>query len=296
MRGLPEGSRKGHDGAVSVVWLNGELLDESRALISVLDRGVIWGYGLFETLRSYDGRVWAFEEHYDRLRSGAEVLELPVPAPEWMREGVDATLRANDLQEAGVRLTVTRGAGPPDPHSEPFEEPNVFVTAWPLAQRPELYEEGVALVTVPGGARPLAGVKTTSYAASVAGRMRARRFGGDDGLFVDEGGRVLEATGSNVLAVFEDLLITPPLEDGLLPGVTREALLQLAPGCGLEAREASLDVADLFRADEVLLTSTLREVYPARSVDGRDLQRGPMAGRLRAAFREMVDAVLSEAR
>lgn len=289
---MPEPYRDKID-PVTTIWLNGELVASGEAKVPALDRGVLWGYGLFETMRVYGGRVWALPEHYERMAVGAGVIDLPIPAADVLREAIDAVLRANGLIDAGARITITRGAGPPDPHSEPDEPPNVIVTAWPVADYTELYERGVALVSVPGGGRPLAGVKTTSYAVSVAGRILARRAGADDALFVGPEGRVLEGTGSNLFAVIGDRVVTPPIEEAVLPGVTRRHVLTVAASCGRIVAEEPLHLSDLFAADEVLLTSSLREVYPVRSIDGRDVQRGPWTDRLRAGYRDYVRSASS---
>ncbi len=275
-----------------LVWFNGELVAEAEARVSVLDRGVVWGYGLFETLRAYGGRIWASGAHYERLQAGSDALEIPIPSAEVSHAAMLAVLEANGLTDAGVRLTVTGGAGPADPQEEPTEPPNVVVTAWPLRDYSRLYEAGVTLASLPGGGRPLAGLKTTSYAVSVAGRVAARRAGADDALFVGDGEMVMEATGSNLFVVRDGRLVTPPLATGVLPGVTRRAVMDVAPRAGLRAEEAVLRVPDLFAADEVVLTSSLREVYPARSLDGRDLPRASHAEALRSAYREAVFASL----
>lgn len=274
------------------VWLNGELLEASEARVSVLDRGLLWGYGLFETIRAYSGRLWAFDEHDERLRAGARVLEIDLPARRILREGTERVVEANHLSEAGIRVTVTRGAGPPDPAAEPSEPPNAFVTGWPLEEPVDLYERGAALVTLSGGGRPLGGVKTTSYAASVAGRIAARRAGADDGLFVGTGGEVLEGTSSNVFAVFGETLVTPPVGEEVLAGITRRVLLETAPEAGFRTEVRRLRLEELSEADEVLLTSSLREVYPARSLDGEPLARAGTAARLRTVYREAVRARL----
>lgn len=271
-----------------IVWLNGELISEDDAFVPALDRGVLWGYGLFETMRVYEGRVWALGDHLERLRRGGEVIGVHVPAEDEVEAALVDVLRANELTDAGVRITVTAGAGPPDPHAEVTAPPNVLVTAWLLGDYRDLYERGATLVTLPGGGRPLAGVKTTSYAASVAGRVVARRSGADDALFCGEDGRVLEATGSNLFAVRGDRLVTPPLTDPLLPGVTRRHVLDVAANAGLQPSEEGLTLDDLYAADEVVLTSSLREVYPARSINGRDLARGPAADKLRTAYHHAV--------
>lgn len=273
---------------MSIVWLNGELLEETEARLPALDRGVLWGYGLFETMRTYGGRVWAVHEHFERLRRGGEFIDLAVTDADELRTGLEDVLRANDLQDAGVRITMTKGAGPVDPHAEPTGRPNVLVTAWPLADYTDLYENGAALVTLPGGARPLAGVKTTSYAVSVVGRVIAQRAGADDGLFVSHDGRALEGTGSNLFVARDGRLSTPPLDEAILPGVTRKLVIQVATESGMNVIEEPVDVADVFAADEVFMTSSLREVYPVHSVDGRDVQRGPLAEKLRHAYHAAV--------
>ena len=281
---------------MSIVWLNGELLDEREAMVPALDRGVLWGYGLFETMRAYGGAVWAFDEHYDRLCLGGEVIGLDVPDAEAVARALGDVLVANDLVDAGVRVTITAGAGPADPQSDADGPSSVLTTAWALRDYTQLYETGAALVTIPGGGRPLAGVKTTSYAVSVAGRHIARNAGGDDALFVDGEGHVLEATGSNLFVARDGRLLTPPLTEAVLPGVTRRHVLGVASDAGFETVEEPLRIDDLFEADDVVLTSSLREVYPARSVDGRPLKVGDTAEKLRKAYRTAVLADLSSRR
>jgi branched-subunit amino acid aminotransferase/4-amino-4-deoxychorismate lyase len=275
------------------VWLNGRVLPAGDATVPALDRGVLWGYGLFETMRVYDGRVWALAEHLERLSSGAAELDIRVPAADDLGCAIDTVLAANQIEQAGTRITITRGAGPADPHADAVGEPNVIVTAWPLRDYRQVYERGASLVTIPGGGRPLAGLKTTSYAVSVAGRLVAARAGADDALFVCDDGRVLEATGSNVFALNGDTMRTPPLGENLLPGVTRRYVIEIAERVGLRVDESPVTLDDLFAADEVVLTSSLREVYPAVSVDGRVLSRNGAADRLRSAYHAAVLEKLS---
>lgn len=271
-----------------MVWFNGALVDAGQARLSALDRGVIWGAGLFETLRVYRGHLWAFDEHYTRLQAGAAVLDLAIPAPGAVRDAMLAVTEAEGLVDAGTRLTVTGGAGPPDPHADATEPPNALVTAWPLRDYSRFYEHGADVIVLRGGGRSLPQVKTISYAASLAGRVAARRAGADDAVFVTADDEVLETTGSNLFAVFGDDLVTAPVAEGVLPGVTRQAVCQVAPSLGLAVREEPLWLDDVYSADEVLLTSSLREVYPVATLEGRELARSGHAGRLRQAFREHV--------
>ncbi len=273
---------------MSVIWLNGELVAAEEARIPALDRGILSGAGLFETLRAYGGRPWALDEHHARLVVGADLIDLDVPSSTELGAAIDATLRANDLKDAGVRFTITGGAGPVDPQADADAPPSVIVTAWPLRDYTQLYDKGASFVTISESGRPLAGVKTTSYAVSVAGRVAAKRAGADDALFLGGHKRVLEATGSNLFIVRGDELLTPTIDDAILPGVTRRHVIHVAGAEGFEVAETTLYMDDLFSADEVVMTSSLREVYPAASVDGSPLKIGGHAARLRAAYHEFV--------
>lgn len=279
---------------MEAVWLNGRVLDAGSAMVSALDRGVLWGQGLFETLRAYDGRVWAFDDHHARMRSGAEVLDVPIPDAHTLRGALSDVIGANGLDDCGVRITITRGPGPAGPHEDAHGPPNVLVTAWALPDYTSIYERGVDLVTMPGGGRPLAGVKTTSYGASVAGRIAARRANADDALFVGADGEVLEATGSNLIVVRGRALLTPPLGEAVLPGVTCKRLLAMAPSLGYAVEQTRLTLDDLRSSDEVVLTSSLREVYPVRSVDGDPVPRVDAAAALRDAFEREVRRELGD--
>jgi branched-chain amino acid aminotransferase len=272
---------------MAVVHLNGELVDAQDARISVLDRGLLNGYGLFETIRAYGGKPWAFDEHHARLERGAELLDITVPSADDLRVAVLDVLHANGLLESGVRLTITGGTGPVDVQSDPDSPPSVIVIAWPVRDYSDIYERGASLVTLAEG-RPLAGVKTTSYAVSVAGRVFARRAGADDAVFLGGHKRVLEATGSNLFVARDGELVTPPLDEAILPGVTRSYVIEVARELGHSVKEDILYMDDVLAGDEIVLTSSLREVYPAASIDGKKLRRRGVADELRAAYRELV--------
>jgi branched-chain amino acid aminotransferase len=272
--------------------MNGDLVDAATATVPALDRGLLSGYGLFETLRAYGGKPWAFDDHYARLLTGGELIALDVPPAASVQDAIRQTLAANDLDDAGVRLTITGGAGPPDVQADPDSPPNVIVIAWPLRDYSDLYEHGAKLATLPQGARPLADVKTTSYAVSVAGRVFAQRAGADDAVFLGGHKRVLEATGSNLFVASGNDLRTPPLDDAILPGVTRRYVMDVARDVGFTIAEEHVYIDDLLAADEVVLTSSLREVYPAASLDGDPLKRSDVAEKLRAAYGELVRRTL----
>lgn len=279
--------------SMSIIWMNGSLLEAADASLSVLDRGLTWGLGLFETLRAYRGKLWALDEHYARMKRGGEVLEIRIPSMPEMMDALTSVMDANSLSDCGVRVMVTAGTGGIDPHSPTTGEPSVIATAWPLGDYTALYEAGAHLITVPELGRSLPGIKSTSYAASVAGRLAAQRVGADDALFVSGHGTVLEATASNVMIVLGSTIVTAPVADGILPGVTRSTVLDVASALGLHCVEREISVAELVEADEVLLTSTLREVYPMGSLDGQGLKLGPRAAELRGALRDRILQTLS---
>jgi branched-subunit amino acid aminotransferase/4-amino-4-deoxychorismate lyase len=223
-----------------------------------------------------------------RLAEGAAAIDVPVPPRTELAAAIDDVVAANGYGEAGTRITITKGTGPVEPHVDADGPPNVIVTAWALPDYTALYRDGVALVTIPGGGRPLAGLKTTSYVVSVAGRILAKRAGAEDALFLGDEGRVLEATGSNLFVVEGRRIVTPPLDESVLPGVTRRHVIDVAPRVGLSVVEEAVTVERLFEADEVLLTSSLREVYRARTVDGRAVARGAVETELRDAYHAAV--------
>ncbi|HWH07872.1 MAG TPA: aminotransferase class IV [Candidatus Thermoplasmatota archaeon] len=271
------------------VWLNGRLLPEEEARISPFDRGFLLGDAVFETMRAYGGRPFRVEEHLARLRRSCEVARLPFP--EEARGALADVLRANGLADAALRVTVSRGPGGRGASPRGAGPPTVLVTATAVEPRPEVWSRGLRLATArlprPQGLDP--GVKTTNYLVNVLAKAQAEDAGADDALFVDADGLVVEATQANVFAVLRDRLVTPPLSSGCLPGVTRAALLDLAPDAGLRAAEAALPREALLEADEVFLSASVLEVGPVVALDGLQMgggRPGPVARRLHALYRK----------
>lgn len=273
------------------VWVDGRMLPADAPVISAFDRGFMLGDGIFETLRARRGVVVELDAHLERLRESAVPLGITLPpddAP--IVAGIAAVLAAEGLADDGssghppgdaaLRITVTRGTylarglAP----SGPSSGPSIVIAAWqhtpPAAA---VLRDGLALVTSsvrrdPGS--PLAGVKTTSRAESVYARLEADRTGADDALILDTTGHVSEATSANVFAIRRGRLLTPPLGSGCLAGTTRAWLLEHAPIHDLAPEEDELTRADLLRADEVLLTSSVAGILPVGSLDGEEIGRG----------------------
>lgn len=272
------------------MWLNGKLLREDEARISPFDRGFLLGDAVFETMRAYEGKPAWLGPHLDRLRRSCDAARLPFP--EALPDAIADVLRANDLREAALRVTVSRGAGGRGASPKGAGPATVLVTATAIDPRPELWMRGLTLVTASRARIPRASLdpslKTTNYLVHVLAKAEAEDRGADDAVFVDATRHVIEATQANVFALHGDRLSTPPLASGCLPGVTRRLVLDLAPRASLQPDERPLTLHDLATADEVLLTASVLEVAPVVALDGARIGAGapgPVARRLHALYR-----------
>lgn len=271
-----------------IIWLDGDLIDSAEARISPLDRGLTVGDGVFETLRVYGGVPFAWRRHLARLSASATGLGLDLPEVAVLHRAADAVLRANRLDEARLRITVTGGEGPPGT-SRAGSRPTVFVVAMPF----EPWSTCVDVVIVPwsrneGGA--VAGLKTISYAENVRALAYAEQHGAGEAIFPNTRGNLCEATGSNLFVVQDGVLRTPPASAGCLLGVTRALILEVCPAAGVAAEEADLTSDDLSGAQEAFLSSTTREAQPIAHVDGHALPSapGPVSTAVASAFRDLV--------
>jgi branched-chain amino acid aminotransferase len=260
--------------SAGAVWLNGTLVDPDEAAVSVFDHGFTVGDGVFETMKVTGGRPFAVRRHLERLHRSAQQLGLDVPRTDASLRGViDEVLAAAALDVARLRITLTAGVTALG-SGRGAAEPTLVVAAGPLAP----WEVETTAVTVPwprNERSPLAGVKTTSYAENVFVLAEAHKVGATEALVPNTRGQLCEGTGSNVFVAVDGSVVTPSLMAGCLPGVTRALLLDVLPA----AEEDDLPIEDLGRADEVLLTSSTRDVQPLRQLDGRPLPgaTGPVA-------------------
>ena len=278
------------------IYLNGELVERERAAVSALDRGLLYGHGLFETMRSYGGRVFRLEEHYRRLCEGATVLAIGVALSlDGFAGAVRAVLERNDLTNAYLRLTLTAGATPAGRGSGALEDTMVTLFAGPLSDYPPaLYRRGMAVVTSAvrrNEMSPLSRVKSLNYLDNLLAREDARGRDAEEAILLNTRGFVAEGSASNVFLVREDRLITPSIESGALAGITRQAVLELATSAGLEAVESEVEGSAFWDASEVFLTNSVMEVMPLTRLDGRPLgsgRPGPVTERLRRLYGEMI--------
>lgn len=272
------------------VWIDGRLCAAREATVPFLDRGAHDGEGLFETLRVYDGRPFAWDRHLERLVVSAAELGFPVaPSPSLLERALGEVLEANRLREAAARITVTRGT----PGRRPTQA-GVWVEAEPIEAR--LWRGTRARAARVVFSRPLfepgsiGRHKTVSRLAYHLAREEARAARADEALLVSTSGELLEGAVSNVFAVFAGRVVTPPLALGILPGITRAIVLELCASFGLPAAEARVRADALAEADELFLTNSVQEIVPVRDLDGRRLPGREIGLRLDAAFAERVAA------
>ncbi|MFR9799331.1 aminotransferase class IV [Streptomyces sp. MS06] len=263
------------------IWLDGGLTDIDSARVSVLDHGLTVGDGIFETVKAQQGRPFALTRHLDRLTRSARGLGLPDPDLDEVRRACAAVLEANPVPLGRLRITYTGGHGPlgSDRGAHPA---TLIVAIGETTRRPD----STAVLTVPWTRNErgaLTGLKTTSYAENVVALARAREAGASEALFGNTAGNLCEGTGSNVFVVLDGEIHTPPLASGCLAGITR-ALVAEWTG----ARETDLPLEVLARADEIFLTSTLRDVQAVHRADGRDLPGapGPVTAKAMRVFAE----------
>jgi branched-chain amino acid aminotransferase group I len=282
-----------------LVYLNGSLVSRDDARIAVLDYGFLYGFGLFETMRAYGGHVFRLDRHLQRLARSAENLGIAVESAV-LERAVMETIRANGLGDARIRLTVSIGEGGVVPDPTTCGEPTVLVVAGnfqPFSE--EVYQKGFGVVvsSIRRNSRsPLSGMKTLNFLESMLARQEARTAGADEALLLNEKGLLAEASMSNVFLVSEGSLRTPGLESGVLPGVTREAVIELAGKGGIDIIEGDIAPEELLHAEEAFLTNSVMEVMPLTGVEGNpvgDGRPGPVTLKMMAGYGEMVRGELS---
>jgi branched-chain amino acid aminotransferase len=267
---------------MSLIWINGQWHDRESAKISVYDHGLLYGDGVFEGMRVYGGRPFRMEEHLDRLYDSAQAIWLTVPVSkeEMARVTVEGVQRAG-LGEGYLRHIVTRGAGDLglDPRSCPRATVLVIfdtIRIWPA----ERYEKGLAMI---GAATPMPNrealsprVKSLNYLPHIMAKLEGIQAQMDEVLMLDRSGYVAEASGMNIFIVRKGVVTTPPAWTGILRGVTRDIVIELAIAAGLTVREEPINRYDVYTADEAFLTGTAAEIAPIRSLDGRQIGAGPI--------------------
>ncbi|RLT14809.1 MAG: branched-chain-amino-acid transaminase [Planctomycetota bacterium] len=282
-----------------IVFMNDRLMPEDEARVSVFDHGLLYGDGVFEGLRSYAGRVFRLEAHIDRLWESARAICLEIPLSKAaVADAVNQTLAANQLADGYVRLVVTRGAGSLGLDPTRTKNPQVIVIADTISLYPrEYYEKGLRIVTAATQRTQSAAlsprIKSLNYLNNIMAKLEGLEAGCVEALMLNHKGEVAECTGDNIFIVRGGALLTPPRDAGILEGITRNAVLELAVQAGMIAVEATLVRHDLYTADECFLTGTAAEVIPVVTIDGRCIGSGtpgPITMRLSKDFHTLVRA------
>lgn len=280
-----------------VVMIDGAIVAAGEAKVSVYNRGFLFGDAVFEVLRTYGGTPFALDEHLRRLHRSADRVALTLPVDETTLGGeVEGAIVASGNKESYVRIVVTRGSGPLSLDPDTARDPLRVVLVEPVAPPgKDAYATGIAAVTVPTRREvddtPAAGAKVTNYLANLLAVREAKSRGGQEALIVDRRGNVVEGASSNVFVVRAGRIKTPPESAGILPGITRAHVLEAAARLGLAVDEAELTPEELYGADEVFITSSIRELLPVVRVDDHSVGAGApgtVSRRLHRAFRVAV--------
>lgn len=264
---------------MSKVWINKKLLDANKARISIFDRGFMYGDGLFETMRSFSGKVFEIDEHLDRLGRSLKTIGIRAPySKNYLKKEIYRLLGANALKDAYIRLTVTRGEGRFGIERKDPQKPNVVIFAKKFEGYPErIFRQGISARVVSmrqDGLSPLSGIKSLNFLGHIIARFRAKDAGADEAIILNTKGCVAEAATSNVFTVKRGVIITPSLASGILPGITRAVIIRLAKRLSLKVIEKSLSYRELLKSDEIFLTNSLAGVLPVTKVDRKTIGSG----------------------
>jgi branched-chain amino acid aminotransferase len=284
-----------------IVYVNGSFVSEEEAKVSVFDHGFLYGDGVFEGIKAYNGRIFALDEHVDRFYESAQSIQLELPlSRNEMKEAILETVRRNNLRDAYIRPVASRGKGALGLDPRSCKRATVVIIVDAEIRHPEdtggasLSQKGIKVITTafrrngPDVLSPR--VKSTNYLNNILAKLQANAVGVQDAIFLNEQGFVCELTGDNLFMVKNSRVITPPLSFGILDGVTRRVILRLTKEMGLQAAEEPLTLHDLYTSDECFCTATRVEVLPIVWVDGRKIGNGipgPTTTKITKAFLEL---------
>jgi len=292
---MPQGEKP------KAIWINGQLVPPDQATVSVYDHGLLYGDGVFEGIRAYQGRVLKLRTHLTRLFDSARAIRLTIPyTVDQLAEACHQTLQANDKRNAYIRLCVTRGSGSLGLNPFTCPEPVVFIIADSITLYPKvLYENGLSIITSsvirnhPGALSPR--IKSMNYLNNILAKIEAIDAGVLEAVMLNHQGLVAECTGDNLFIVRQwdnqPTLITPPLHAGILEGVTMNLVIELAQKAGIAVQRMDLTRHDLYTAQEMFLTGTAAEVIPVTKIDGRMIGEGvpgPITAQLIQAYHQLV--------
>lgn len=282
-----------------MVWLNGELIEKDSVGVNVYDHGLLYGDGVFEGIRLYNGRIFKSREHLERLLASARAIRMDLPYTlEDLHEAMVQTCEANELTDGYIRLVVTRGLGTLGLNPFKCSPPQTIIIADTIQLYPkDLYENGMSVIVAstvrnhPNALSPR--IKSLNYLNNVLAKIEAVDAGVPEAIMLNTEGLVAEATGDNIFVVRHGALVTPPLSAGILEGITRAVVMDLAVGAGIKVIEQDVTRYDLYSCEECFLTGTAAEVIAVTQIDGRKIgegEVGPVTRELTRAFHQLVRA------
>jgi branched-chain amino acid aminotransferase len=279
-----------------IVYLNGDLIPGSQAMLSPFNFGFLYGYGLFETMRSYSGSIFKLDRHLARLHNSAQTLGIVNKLKAYdLEKACNGVLRANNLTDARIRLTVTLGEGDIIPNPDTASRITVFIAARKMVPpSTETYEQGYSAIISKyrrNSRSPLSNIKSTSYLENFLARKEATAAGVDEVVLLNETGFLAEGSRTNIFLVNKKLLITPSIESGILPGITREAVLELAKSTGITTAVKQVELDELLTAGEAFFTSSALEIMPLTILDNKPIGKGrpgPVTRQLMSGYRRLV--------
>ena len=285
------------DTGTPTIWLDGQWCDRATAMVSVYDHGLLYGDGVFEGIRVYGGKIFKLAEHLDRLYDSAHAIWLTIPmSKEEMAQVTEEAVRRSGITEAYIRHVVSRGVGDLGLDPRKCPRPSVIIIVDTIKLWPEeVYETGLKVVTagtpIPQRESLSPRVKSLNYLPHILAKIEGVQAGADEVLMLDSQGHVAEGSGQNIFVVKHKRITTPPVYAGILKGVTRDVVIELARGAGYDVQEGMLNRYDVYTADEAFFTGTASEVVAIRQVDGRLIgagKSGPVTRDLRARFQALV--------
>jgi len=281
-----------------LVYVNGQLLPKDKACISVFDHGFLYGDGIFEGIRVYEGGIFKLKEHIDRLYRSAKIINLEIPLDkDNLQEDVIRTVRANGLKEGYIRLVVTRGVGDMGLDPRKCERPSIVII---VVSMPRYLGKPLRVIISSTRRMPYQCLpphaKTLNYLNNILAKIEAISAGVDEAIMLDLNGYVAEATGENVFIVKNGVLMTPPITAPILAGITRESIIDMSKELGIPVVERQLTIDELYTADEIFLCGTASEIRPVIEVDGRIVgngKTGPITEKLIKHFDEYIQRYLT---
>jgi branched-chain amino acid aminotransferase len=262
------------------IYINGQILPQEDAKISVFDHGLLYGDGVFEGIRAYNGNIFLLDQHLDRLYNSAKTIALKIPISKAeMENAIKMTMKTNNMTDSYIRLVVTRGVGKLGLDPNKCSTPQVIIITDTIELYPrELYEKGLDIVTVTTIRNHFSAldpkIKSLNYLNNILAKLESLQAGAGEALMLNKDGYVAECAGDNIFVVNNNILLTPPSSSGILIGITRNVVMELAIEMGIQVREELMTRYDLYIADECFLTGTAAEIIPVVKIDGRTVGTG----------------------